>query len=76
MTNTSMNLMGLIRKSRDDGADMDFLREGIRVALASVVGLPAVLGIAAGMLLALAVTSLWLYPPRDAAAQIPTGNPT
>ena len=30
MTNTSMNLMELIRKSRDDGADMDFLREGIR----------------------------------------------
>ena len=31
MTSTSMNLMELIRKSRDDGADMDFLREGIRV---------------------------------------------
>jgi transposase-like protein len=31
MTNTSMNLMELIRKSRDDGADLDFVREGIRV---------------------------------------------
>lgn len=31
MTTTSMNLMELIRKSRDDGADLDFLREGIRI---------------------------------------------
>lgn len=31
MTSTSMNLMELIRKSRQDDADLDFLREGIRV---------------------------------------------
>ncbi len=31
MTTTSMNMLDLIRKSRTDGADIDFLREGVRV---------------------------------------------
>ncbi len=31
MTTTSMSMLDLIRKSRTDGADIDFLREGVRV---------------------------------------------
>ncbi len=31
MTTTSMNMLDLIRKSQTDGADIDFLREGVRV---------------------------------------------
>lgn len=50
-------------------------------ALASVVGLPVVIGVAAGLLLLLGVSSAWLRPPVDAAigkgaAQTSTGNPT
>lgn len=47
-------------------------------ALASVVGLPTVLGAAAGLLLVLAVAGWWLHPPPDVeiAAQTSTGRPT
>lgn len=47
-------------------------------ALASVVGLPIVIGLSSALLLALAVSSRWLCPPPDARIgdQGPTGSPT